>query len=89
MFTQAAYVLTIQGLKCQDELLLSEYLQGFSNMILQHDIQDKTVHAMILHLAKLGEALTDYRWSEMRDWCNTVLHDIGQGRYSWADKNHI
>lgn len=79
----------IQALKCQDELLLSEYLQGFSTMILQHEIKNDTARAMVLHLAKLGEALTDYRWTEMRDWCNTVLHDIGQGRYSWTDNYHI
>lgn len=79
----------VQALKYQDELLLSEYLQGFSYMILQHEIKNKTVKAMILHLDKLGEGLTDYGWSEMRDWCNTVLHDVGQGRYTWSDKNHI
>lgn len=40
---------------------------------------------MIVQLQKLGEALTDYKWEDMRDWANNTLHDVGQGRYEWTD----
>lgn len=64
-------------MKCFDELTLPESIQGFSCIMLQQDIKNDKVYAMIHHSEKFGEALTDYSWVEMRDRCNSILNNIG------------
>lgn len=76
----------IKSLDSHDELSVPEFLQGFASMILQRDISDPVISAMVLHIQKLGEALVDYEWSDIIDWSNSTLHDIGQGRYDWTDE---
>lgn len=75
----------VKALESHDDLNLPEFIQGYSAMILQNDIKNSVAKAMVLHLHKLGEALTDYCWEDMRDWANNTLHDVGQGRCKWTD----
>lgn len=30
-----------------------------------------------------------YQWHDMRDWLNSILHEVGQGRISWLDEKVI
>lgn len=79
----------IKMLESYDDLNVAEFLQGYTAMILKNDIKNPVVLAMITQLHKLGEALVDYEWSDMRDWVNATLHDIGQQRYRWVDSEII
>lgn len=79
----------IKSLDDKDDLTLPEFVQGFSKQILSNDISDPKVKAMVLHLAQLGEDLTTYSWDHMKSWSNTVIYNIGCGRYSWRDKREI
>lgn len=79
----------IRALDSHDELLLSEFVQGYVAMILRGGMDGPHKEAMIHWLGKLGEALIDYRWEDLRDWINAVLHEVGQGRLSWLDDKAI
>lgn len=79
----------IKNLDSHDDLNIAEFIQGYTSMILQNDINNSVVRAMVTQLHKLGEALVDYEWEDMRDWANATLHDIGQKRYKWEDNDII
>lgn len=48
--------------------------------------EDPRNQAMVRWLSPLGQALVDYQWHDIRDWINSVLHDVGQGWISWPDE---
>lgn len=72
-----------------DDLSLPDFIQGFTKLILTHSIQNRTVKSMIMHLSQVGEDTALYGWPPIREWSNTVLHDIAANRYSWKDSRHI
>lgn len=76
----------IRSLKSQDELMLSEFLQGYVTLIWHNGMHSASAEPMIKWLGKLGEALIDYRWEDIRDCINAVLHEVGQGRMTWHDE---
>lgn len=76
----------VAKLECQDELSFPEFVQGFVKMVLMNDIYNPVVKAMLCHLASLSEDVTMYQWELMRVWPNTIISDIGMGRYSWTDE---
>lgn len=76
----------IRTLDSHDDLTLPEFLQGYVAMLSKMRSDDPVYHAMVWWLGPLGQALVDYQWHDMRDWINSVLHDVGQGRLSWLDE---
>lgn len=58
-------------------------------MISRVQSDQSTCCAMVRWLGALGQALVDYQWTDMRDWINSVLQDVGQGRITWLDHNVI
>lgn len=79
----------VAKLDCQDDLSFPEFVQGFVKLIMLHDINNPVVRAMLSHLASLSEDITMYNWELMRLWPNTVISDIGMGRYAWTDERII
>lgn len=79
----------IRALDSHDDLLLSEFLQGYVKMVLCSGIDNFTAEAMVQCLGMLGEALLDYQWVDIRDWINAILHELGQGRIDWRDQKYI
>lgn len=76
----------IRSLESHDDLLLAEFLQGFVKMIIHSGITNSRTEAMVKYLGRLGEALIDYAWEDIRDCINAVLHEVGQGRMSRLDE---
>lgn len=79
----------IRALDSHDDLLLSEFLQGYITMVLRSGIDNVVAQAMVQCLGMLGEALVDYQWCDIRDWINAILHEVGQGRIEWRDQKYI
>lgn len=79
----------VRTLDSFDDLTLPEFLQGYIAMVSKKRPNDPTYEAMVRCLGLLGEALVDYQWQDMRDWVNSVLHEVGQGRLSWLDDKVI
>lgn len=79
----------IKSLDSYDDLSLPEFLQGFVAMIMREGLDIPTTEAMTRCLGLIGEALVDYKWEVLRDWINSVLHDVGQGRITWLDERAI
>lgn len=76
----------IRTLDSYDDLSLPEFLQGYIAMLSKMRPEDPVYQAMVRWLGPLGQALVDYQWCDIRDWINSVLHDVGQGRISWLDE---
>lgn len=76
----------IKTLESYDDLTLPEFLQGFVSVIMRVGLDIPTSEAMT---RCLGMALVDYQWEELRDWINSVLHDVGQGRITWLNQGAI
>lgn len=76
----------IRNLDSHDDLSLPEFLQGYVALLSKIRPEDPRYQAMVRWLGSLGKALVDYQWHSMRDWINSVLHDVGQGRLSWLDE---
>lgn len=79
----------VKSLESQDDLSFPDFIQGFSKLILTHPIQNRTVKAMITHLAQVGEDVATYDWPQIREWSNTILYDIAAQRYTWRDTRVI
>lgn len=79
----------VRGLDSHDDLSLPEFVQGYVSMIMRVGLDIPTSEAMTRCLGLIGEALIDYQWEDIRDWINSVLHDVGQGRITWLDDKVI
>lgn len=78
-----------RALDSHDDLTFPEFLQGYMAMLSRMPAHDADYHAMVQWLGPLGQALVNYQWHNVRDWINSVLHDVGQGRISWCDHSTI
>lgn len=79
----------VRTLDSHDDLTLAEFLQGYIAMLSKPHVEGPVYKAMVQCLGLLGEALVDYHWDDMRDWINSILHEVGQGRISWLDEKII
>lgn len=76
----------IKTLDSYDDLILPEFLQGYIAMLSKIRPDELRYQAMVRWLGSMGQALVDYQWTDIRDWMNSVLHEVGQGRLSWLDE---
>lgn len=74
----------VRQYKYQDDLTLPQYLEGYLG-VFKAEKDTKVQKHMLAHLSDIAVLLQDFNWDTVREWSNSILTSVGQGKFTWDD----